>query len=490
MSTTSSTKRGLSGLTGLATASLLALSACAGGSGDEGDDEIGTSGAMTETDAGDETATSDAESTDTATTDAGSETDTGSEDACQNGVVPNLTQEAVYESAENGWASAERWRIDSPEIPEDPFFPDERSEQADQQLEFFDLDPTPGPDEIVLQYAPGWGSLDATPVLLVHGADDPPDRAYANPNLLGAYGCGDATCPDEGLMQALVNAGIPVAALVFPNKQGDNYMWIEQIEAAVQVIREQTCADKVDVIGWSKGAFAARMYATGMHDDWGEGHGEDVRKLILIGGPNLGFDYLFRYGSGNNLSVWPPGTAHGPTPHHEQIINFQTVDRSEYAVYETAGGYYFRGQAQMQSMWVDDYPLPLFANSGLGPYAVVDSLSTYWGEDAYAGTTAVGKGIEFTIDQGSVVEEMVEMGIPDTIQTYLLCGEVQSALDYMVGFPNEISGPSDGVVFVDSCAAPDGIGQLGEAAVLEGVNHLELGWEPTALETMIGWLQQ
>ena len=38
--------------------------------------------------------------------------------------------------------------------------------------------------------------------------------------------------------------------------------------------------------------------------------------------------------------------------------------------------------------------------------------------------------------------------------------------DYIVGIPNEISGPSDGVVFVDSCAAPDAIGNLADVAII------------------------
>ncbi|MCA9681999.1 MAG: hypothetical protein KC457_07365 [Myxococcales bacterium] len=464
---------------------------------DTNDDEVGdVDGTNTSTDA-DETATSvgdtattdDTATGDTATGDTGTDTTTGG-DACQDGVVANLTLEESFASAESGWSGAERWRIDSPAIPDDPFFPDARSEQAGQQLEFYGLDPTPDPNKIVIQYSPGWDSAPGNPVLLVHGADDPPDRAWANPNMLGPYGCGDMVCPDEGLMQGLVDAGIPVFAIAFPNTQGDNFMWIEQIEAAVQVIREQTCADKVDLIGWSKGAFAARMYATGMHADWGEAHGQDIRKLILIGGPNLGFDYLFRYGSGNNSSVWPPGMAHGPTPHHTQLVGLQEIDRSEYAVYETAGGYYFRGQAQMQAMWVDTYPLVFFSNSGFGPVATIDTLSTYWGEDQYQGLLAKGKGIEFTIAQGSLVQEIVDAGIPASVDTYLLCGEITSMDAYIPGIPNEIAGPSDGVVFLESCGSGDGVGKLAELVILEDVNHLELGWKPEAQQKIVEWLNQ
>jgi hypothetical protein len=412
----------------------------------------------------------------------------GDGDACQDGSVPTLTFEADFDVVEHGWVRAQRWHIDSPEIPEDPFFPDARSEQTGQQLEFYDFDPTPSPNEIVLQFGPGWDTAPNTPVLFVHGADDPPDRAWANPGAEGPYGCGDMVCPDEGLMQVLATAGIPTFAIAFPNKQGDNFMWAEQIHAAIQVVRELTCAERVDVIAWSKGTFAARMYASSLIESWGTPYADDVRKLILIGGPNLGMDYPFRYGSGNNTTAWPPGMAHGPTPHHEQLVGLAVIDRSEYAIYETAGGYYYRGQAQMLAMWDDMFELTFVANSGLGDYATVDTLSTYYGEGMYFGTLARGYGIEYAVNQHSLVDDLVTAGIDAGVQTYLLCSEISDQADYIVGIPNEISGPSDGVVFVLSCAAADGIGQIGGIEILQDINHLELGWAPMANQTILQWL--
>ncbi len=475
---------------GLTTIASLALLGCPSGS-DEGEDEVGdptsaTGASATGTDASESSDTSD--TSDTSDSTDASDTTTGDGDACQDGSVPNLVFEEAFDQADYGWVHAERWRITSSTLVADPFFPDARSEQTGQQLEFFGLDPTPDPELFVLQYGPGWAESNNTPVLLVHGAADPPDRAWANPGVLGPYGCGDAVCPDTGLMQVLAAADIPVFAIVFPNTQGDNFNWVEQIHAAIEVIREQTCAAQVDVIGWSKGAFAARLYGSGLRMDGGTPLGDEVRKLILMGGPNLGFDYMFRYGSGNNTSVWPPGMSHGPTAHHIQVLGGVDIDRSEYAVYETASGYYFRGQAQMLSMWIDEYPLSAFANSGLGPYAVIDSLSTYWGEDMYAGFAAKGYGIEYAVGQGSIVADMVASEVPAEIQTYLLCGQVDAQADFMLGIPNEISGPSDGIVFVDSCAAPDGIANLGEAAVLQDINHLELGWSPESMAKIVGWL--
>lgn len=465
-------------------------------SSDEGDDEIGdtstTGDTSTSESTGDSGDTTSATSSDTATeTTADTTSDTtGDGDVCQDGQVANLVFEEGYDQVEYGWSRAERWRIVESPIPDEPFFPDARSEQTGQQLQFYALDPTPSPDQFVLQYGPDWEQGTGNPVLLVHGAADPADRAWANPGQLGPYGCGDANCPDTGLMQTLAAAGIPVFAIAFPNTQGDNFAWVEQMHAAIEVIREQTCADQVDVIGWSKGAFAARLYASGVREDWGTPLGDEIRKLILIGGPNLGLDYVFRYGSGNNTTVWPPGMAYGPTPHHIQLVGGVEVDRSEYAIYETAGGYYFRGQAQMVGKWIDTYPLTFVANSGLGPYATIDTLSTYWGEAMYAGTTAIGNGIDFTLAQGSIVDDIIASPVPASIETYLLCAQINVQADYIVGIPNEIAGPSDGVVFVESCAAPDGITLLGQVAVLQDVNHLELGWVPQAKTQILEWLGQ
>lgn len=483
-------------------AATLVVGACRPGDPNESADQTGSGGAETTTTTtsgpgtsptGAQTSSGSGVDTSSGSVDTGTseaETSTGEGDTCRDGVVPTLEFEAAFEVAEEGWARAERWSIVTPVMPDDPFFPDARSEQSGQQLEFFGLDPKPGPQTIVLQFGPGWDEHPGTPVLLVHGADDPPDRAWANPGFEGPYGCGDAVCPDTGLMQAIADAGHPVFAIAFPNKQGDNYMWVEQIHAAIQIVKEHTCADSVDLIGWSKGSFAARQYASNVIADWGTAYSDDVRKLVLIGGPNLGFDYLFRYGSGNNSTVWPPGMSHGPTPHDEQVVGLMTIDRSEYAVYDLGDGYYFRGQAQMLKSWIDSYGLSFMANSGLGEYAVVDSLSTYWGEDMYPGVFARGRGLAFAEAQGSIVDEIVAAGVPASVTTYLLCSEITEQADYIVGIPNEISGPSDGVVFVDSCTAADGLGTIGEIALLPDINHLELGWAEPAMDTVVGWLAE
>lgn len=473
------------------------------GSGEDGEEDSGADevGPQTEDEDTSSEASSDTETssdTDTAadTEDTGSETGAACDPAA---LLDGLSLDETYLDVDYGWAKVERWVDANPGFEQEAFFPDARSEQKAQRLEFFAFDPTPHSSELLLYYAPNFEAALAsgrTPVVLAHGANDNADRAWSDPGESGDFGCGKPECPNEGLMQALVAAGYPVVAVTMAHSQGDNYYWAEQIHNAIDIVRAQTCeldepAAQVDLIGWSKGAFAARMYVSGVREDWGRAYADDVRKLVLIGGPNLGFDYLFRYGTAHNLGVWPPnGTIHAPVAHDAQVVGLSTIDLSEYAVYETAAGDYFRGQRQMVDMWIDEYPLTAVANNGFGDYAIADSLATYWGEGDYTGLLARGKGIEFTIAQGSLVQTIVEAGTPASVETFLLCSELTSPDSYIPGIPNEIAGPSDGVVFVESCASAEGIGKLGQVAILEDVNHLELGWSDLSIETITGWLGQ
>ncbi|WP_434415783.1 esterase/lipase family protein [Nannocystis pusilla] len=360
-------------------------------------------------------------------------------------------------------------------------------------FEFFGNDPVPHSGRFLLYYAPGWNNGAKSTVLLAHGANDQADRAWANPGESGDFGCGQSTCPDIGLMQELAAAGHRVFAVSHAHSQGDNVFWALQIAWAIDIIRERTGVDKVDVIGWSKGVMSSRMYASGLTGGHLEYRG-DIDKLILIGGPNLGFDYIFRYGTAHNAGVYADfgGKIHAPGPHDELLIFGLWEDRSEYAIYKSAAGDNYRGQLQMLAAWDDVYPLTGTANNGLMQWIVGDSESTYYGEGQYKGVYARGKGIDYAIQQGSVIADMIDAGIPASISTHLLCGDLNLNDNSVLipGIPNEIAGPSDGVVFVDSCAATDGIGTLTDSAVLKDINHLKLGWHPTAAAQILTWLGQ
>jgi triacylglycerol esterase/lipase EstA (alpha/beta hydrolase family) len=105
--------------------------------------------------------------------------------------------------------------------------------------------------------------------------------------------------PTTGLMQSLSSAGYKVFAITFPHVVGNNYNHAEQIHDAIANIKSATGAGSVDIVAWSMGTLSARMYVSGLHQSWGSTYGGDVRKLILMGGPNNGWDWTFRHGT------WP-----------------------------------------------------------------------------------------------------------------------------------------------------------------------------------------
>jgi hypothetical protein len=135
-----------------------------------------------------------------------------------------LTREATFPSVSNGWASVDRYRDLTAEFHDEQYPPDGRGDQDGQRRTFFGGVARPSSSRFLLYSAPGWNTgSKPVPVLLVHGANDNPDRAWANPNEAGGFGCGSASCPSTGLMQYLSSRGYRVFAIGFAHKQGDNY---------------------------------------------------------------------------------------------------------------------------------------------------------------------------------------------------------------------------------------------------------------------------
>ncbi len=103
----------------------------------------------------------------------------------------------------------------------------------------------------------------------------------------------------------------------------------------------------------------------------------------------------------------------------------------------------------MQAKWVHVHPLPANAQ---------DWYTTYYGGQGFF---TAGDGIDAAMQQGSLVDSILAAGIPASISTYLLSGNQND----VPNMHNEHTGPSDGVVFVQSAAAVQGIGRVaGNAA--------------------------
>lgn len=320
-----------------------------------------------------------------------------------------------------------------------------------------------------MYYAPGWDvNPKPVPVLLVHGANQDADLAWADPNEAGAYGCGRSSCPSTGLMQALAADGYKVFAIGLPHKNGDGYFWAEQIADAIAIVKNRTGASEVDVIAWSKSASNARMYVSSVRKSWGTAYRGDVRRLILLGAANNGIDLSFRHGWTFSLTVYPEcgGVINGPVP-HDMLVCFGLW--RDGAVW-TYGSSYFPGSKQLLKRWDSVYGLPTYEQ---------DWYTTYYGG---FGFYTHSTGIQPFLGD-SLVDVIRTSPTPAGVRVHNLCGNQND----IALLHNEHTGPSDGVVFISSCQDTTGVTTNGGGATV-AVNHLELGWDTPAVNQIRAWL--
>lgn len=384
-----------------------------------------------------------------------------------NAVSPTL-EASFTSSIDNGWTQVERWRDTGGYLGQENFPADGRGDQTGQRATFFG-NATPSSAKFLLYYAPGWNSNSkATPVLLIHGANQDADQAWANPNEAGNYGCGRQSCPNTGMMQALAADNFKVFAISFAHKNGEGSFWSEQIANAISVIKSRTGAQKVDLVTWSKGAFNARMYVSSVTQSWGTNYQDDVSKLIMLGGPNNGIDWSFRHGWTQTFAVYPGcgGVINGPTAH--DIMFCYGV--WQYGTEWSYASSYFTGAAQMLKKWDSTYALSVSEQ---------DWYTTYYGGWGYY---THGQGIDAFMPE-SLVDTVRTAGTDPAVRVHNLCGnQADIALIH-----NEHTGPSDGVVFIASCSDIAGINNDGGTAVI-ATNHLELGWEQAGIKQIKSWL--
>ncbi len=379
-----------------------------------------------------------------------------------------LTLEASFGSPANGWDVVERWRDGDPNFTQEAFPSDGRGDQTGQRVTFFGGDATPHSSRFLLYKAPGWDTGSGTPVLLVHGANQDADLAWADPNENGGYGCGRSTCPSTGLMQDLVAEGLRVFAVSFAHRNGDGHQWAEQIANAIDRVKVATGAAEVDVIAWSKGAFNARMYASDTRQPWNTAYRGDIRRLLLLGSPNDGTDGSFRHGWTYTFTVYPQcgGAINGPVA-HDWIVCYGAWWSGPQWTYDSS---WFPGSAQMLKRWDHTYGLPTWEQ---------DWWTTYHGGWGYY---THSKGIDHHA-AASLVDDVRTNGIPADVRVHNLCGD-QADIALL---HNEHTGPSDGVVFIPSCLDVVGVANHGGSATI-AVNHLELGWDAPAVSQVVGWL--
>jgi hypothetical protein len=400
----------------------------------------------------------------------------------QTTTVQGAEREATFREVADGWATVQRYRS-AGDYPAEVYPPDGRGDQVGETARFFGA-ARPHSSQFLLYSAPApsapapsdpaSSAAARTPVLLVHGANQTAGQAWANPNSGGSFGCGVVLCPSTGLMQRLVADGHHVFAIGFPHRNGDGRYWAQQIGDAVDLVRERTGAPAVDVVGWSKGAFNARMYVSSIRPDWGRRYAGGIGKLVLLGNPSLGFDWGYRHGISLDPVIWPEcgGTLNAPAAHTTMTCFGLRTSHPELSYEGSEAGNAFPGSGQMLARWDKTYPLPVYEQ---------DWYTTYYGG---TGFFSAGRGIQYVIDRQSLVEPILDAGTPAGLPVYLLCG----AAPTMAGLHNEHTGPSDGAVFVASCTSTRGIGTLGGRST-QRLNHLQLGWARPATDRILRWLR-
>ena len=164
------------------------------------------------------------------------------------------------------------------------------------------------------------GQGDGPALLLVHGATS------------------DAACwirpynhRDQGLAAFFAARGRRVFAVTFAHKHGCNLLQAQQLNLAIQRVRELTDARRVDVLAHSKGGVAARALASGVREPWMTPYKGDIRRLVLVGAPNAGIDYSFRHPVANLALVPEKVGFNAPMsaakPRHRQIPGYARKPR-------------------------------------------------------------------------------------------------------------------------------------------------------------------
>lgn len=316
--------------------------------------------------------------------------------------------------------------------------------------------PTPNSDKYLLHCAPGWDcNRHQIPILLVPGAG-----LDAN-SFTDLYAMGY-----EGLQQQLVAMGYRVFAITFAHTHGDNFIQAEQLAAAISRICELNQVEQIDLIAYSKGGTAARIYLSGLSVTPYRG---DIRRYVMLGTPNMGIDFPFRnsllnyliYISGSNgVLAW------------DKILSFgTTVDVSQRSIYKEGA---FPGQCQLLYRWDNIYELDMLQQ---------DWWSTYYGG---SGLISHSRGIDQAIaDGGRLVEHLDNVGLEPGIDFCVLAGENNC---FNV-FPGDETGPGDGLVFLESVLYTDGLAKRGAPLRKKDtlpINHLEFLYS----DQVAGWVDR
>lgn len=381
-------------------------------------------------------------------------------------------------------------------------------------------DARPGSHLALLHFGPRFPAVAGTPILFVPGAGDNASRGFVT------------------MATRMDNRGRPVFALTFAHPHGDVLRQAELVADAIARVKEVTGADQIDVVSHSKGGLATAAYLSN-HEGarWGRSDYEavgtryrgDVRKAVFIATPLGGIDTTFRWPSGNYASLdadlaVSPSSWETYYPYGAATYWLSTDLRQQ--DFFADDGDLFPGHRQLLRRWDGVYELP-GANPTLGAYALQqDWYTTYEGGLGFASSSP---GIDAAIDEsGDLLGHLADNGVDPSVELYLLAGanpimpnasedylarlygdalvdlafgsaelwadfvadlaattatgflvsesELQGLMSGALLF-GEISGPSDGLVFIDSALMASTLTGRGAVVVdtdTKDLSHLDL----------------
>ncbi len=276
--------------------------------------------------------------------------------------------------------------------------------------------------------------------LLLHYSG-PPAGAESTPPVVIVPGAKVDATFYQTLAQALKTQGRHVYTLTFAHNQDDNFVQAQQLANAIARVRQLSGAAQVDLVAHSKGCVVATVYCTPeFRREWMTAYQGDVRRLLLVGGPNGGIDYFHRHPfEDQGASNWP--------------MVWNRVEGKDCSQYQMDLSGYWPGQAQLVARWDGRYPPQ-------------DKISYYGG----SAERFEADGIDTALEAGEhFMARLNETPIAPAIQVGLLAGNVAD----VPGFRNEKDGASDGIILLDSALQPPCQAQVVKKTVLP-CNHIQL----------------
>jgi pimeloyl-ACP methyl ester carboxylesterase len=319
----------------------------------------------------------------------------------------------------------------------------------------------PDTGAFLLHFGLGEESSSGTPILFVPGAGDNGSRGFVT------------------MAARMDAAGRPVYALTFAHPHGDVFEQAEVVADAIARVRARTGAAQVDVVSHSKGGIATAVYLShhagarwtdAAYEAVGTPYRGDVRRAVFIAVPLGGTDTMFRWPLSNAMLLdadlamapaswrtWSPG-----------VVGWETDLRAQDHL--PGDGDLFPGQRQLVARWDAVFPLP-GESPILGAYALQpDWLTTYEGG---LGFQSMSDGIDAVVAAGGdVLGSLERNGVDAGVELFVLAGEnplMHNGSEYWVdalygeAFTDLLTAPTDTWGALMGALVGDGLVSVGVA---------------------------